>query len=267
MSKKDHAARERSDEGAEMDIAGGSDPARRTAGQHARAVVERLRLRTLAALGVLAVATALLGRTFGLKDVRFLGSEVALLATIFVVWRYVLPLLARRDRGATGEEEVGTLLEELPRERWRVIHDATLGRGNVDHIVIGPPGVFTIETKSRPEPVQVRNVHGAILRQAHAQRRAIEQVAGVRVEPLVVFSRAWVDRPLATRKGVRIVPARMLVGYLSKRQPMLPAQGIEFVSARIGTALAEHASAQRGGAVVGRPGAGSSRTGGRATLR
>ena len=34
------------------------------------------------------------------------------------------------------------------------------------------------------------------------------------VEPLIVFSRAWVDRPLARRKGVRVLPARMLLGYL-----------------------------------------------------
>ncbi len=54
--------------------------------------------------------TALLGRTFGLHDVRFLGSEVALLAAIFVVSRYVLPLVERHDRGATGEEQVGSLL-------------------------------------------------------------------------------------------------------------------------------------------------------------
>ena len=249
-----------------MDIAG-SDPTRRTAGQHARAVVERLRLRTLAALGVLAVATALLGRTFGLRDVRFLGSEVALLATIFVVWRYVLPLVARRDRGATGEEEVGGLLEELPGEQWRVIHDASLGRGNVDHILIGPAGVFTVETKSRSEPVRVRRVHGATLRQAHAQQKAIERVSGVRVEPLIVFSRAWVDRPLAMRKGVRVVPARMLLGYLAKRDATLSAQEVERVRGRVAAALAEHASARRGGRIARRPGTGAPRSGGRATLR
>jgi Nuclease-related domain len=250
-----------------MDI-GPTDPSRRTAGQHARAVVERLRLRTLAALGVLAVATALLGRTFGLRDVRFLGSEVALLALIFVVWRYVLPLLARRDRGATGEEEVGSLLDQLPGERWRVIHDASLGRGNVDHILIGPAGVFTVETKSRPDPVRVRRVHGATLRQAHAQQRAIEAVAGVRVEPLIVFSRAWVDRPLATRKGVRVVPARMLLGYLAKREPSLSAQEIERVRARVTAALAAHARARRGsGGIVRWSGERSSRARRRATLR
>ena len=91
-----------------------------------------------------------------------------------------------------------------------MIHDASLGRGNVDHILIGPPGVFTIETKSHPGPVRVARVHGATLSQAQAQRRAIERVTGVEVEPLIVFSRAWVDRPMARRKGVRVVPARML---------------------------------------------------------
>ena len=131
------------------------DPIARTPGQYARATWRRLRMRSIVALGVLATATALLGRSFGLKDPRFLAAEVALLVTMFVISRYVLPLVERRERGALAEEHVGGLLDQLPRDRWRVIHDATLGRGNVDHIVIGPPGVFTIETKSHPGPVRV----------------------------------------------------------------------------------------------------------------
>ena len=107
----------------------GSDPTGRTAGQYARATVMRLRMRTLVTLGVLAVATALLGRTFGLHDVRFLGSEVALLVSMFVISRYVLPLVERHDRGASAEEHVGGLLDELAGGEWRVIHDATLGTG------------------------------------------------------------------------------------------------------------------------------------------
>jgi Nuclease-related domain len=229
-----------------MDIAG-TDPTSRTAGQHARAVVERLRLRTLMTLGVLAVATALLGRTFGLHDVRFLGSEVALLASIFVIWRYVLPLVERRDRGAQGEEEVGRLLAELPGEQWRVIHDATLGRGNMDHILIGPPGAFTVETKSHPGPVRVGRVHGATLRQARAQRKTIEDITGVSVEPLLVFSRAWVDRPLARRKGVRVIPARMLLTYLAKRPATLSGDDVEQAHRLVAAALAEYDAGARSG--------------------
>jgi Nuclease-related domain len=216
-----------------------SDPAGRTAGQYARATVRRLRMRTLVALGVLAVATAGLGRAFGLHDVLFLASEVALLVSMFVIQRYVLPLVERRDRGAQGEEHVGGLLEELSDCGWRVIHDATLGRGNVDHILIGPAGVFTVETKSHPGPVRVGRVHGATLSQAHAQRSAIERVTGLEVEPLIVFSRAWVDRPMARRKGVRVVPARMLLGYLSKLPEKLSQSEIEQARAKVAEALVD----------------------------
>ncbi len=217
-----------------------TDPTRRTAGQYARATVRRLRLRTLVTLGVLAVATALLGRTFGLHDVRFLGSEIALLASMFVISRYVMPLVERRDRGAVGEEQVGELLDPMSERGWRVIHDASLGRGNVDHILIGPPGIFTIETKSHPGPVRVARVHGGTLSQAQAQRQAIERVTGVDVEPLLVFSRAWVDRPMARRKGVRIVPARMLVRYLGKLHATLSPREIERAHALVAQALLAH---------------------------
>jgi Nuclease-related domain len=217
-----------------------TDPTRRTAGQYARATVTRLRLRTLVTLGVLAVATALLGRTFGLHSAAFLASEIALLASMFVISRYVMPLVERRDRGATGEEHVGSLLEQMPDRGWRVIHDASLGKGNVDHILIGPSGIFTIETKSHPGPVRVARLHGATLSQAQAQRRAIERVTGVEVEPLVVFSRAWVDRPMARRKGVRVVPARMLVRYLAKLPAKLTPQEIEQARGLVARALLEH---------------------------
>ncbi len=52
-------------------------------------------------------------------------------------------------RGAIGEQLVGRQLDQLPSRRWAVVHDLTIGsRGaNLDHLVIGPPGVFTINTK------------------------------------------------------------------------------------------------------------------------
>jgi hypothetical protein len=228
------------------------DPTARAPGQHTRAIVRRLRLRTLVALGVLAVATALLGRTFGLRDVRFLASEVGLLVAMFVVLRYVMPLVERHDRGATGEEQVGSLLSDLEGRGWHAIHDASLGNGNVDHILIGPAGVFTVETKSHPGPVRVARIHGATIAQAQAQQRAIARVTGVQVEPLVVYSRAWIDRPLARRKGVRVLPARMLPGYLARRQAMLSPEQVEHAQARVAAALREHrgrgSHRRRGGA-------------------
>jgi Nuclease-related domain len=216
------------------------DPSARAPGQHAREIVIRLRLRTLVALGVLAVATALLGRAFGLRNIGFLASEVGLLAAMFVVLRYILPLVERHDRGAAGEEQVGKLLDGLVREEgWHVLHDASLGHGNVDHILLGPAGVFTVETKSHPGPVRVGRVHGSTLGQAQAQRRAIEVVTGLPVEPLIVYSRAWVDRPLARRRGVRVLPARMLAGYLERRRPALSATQVSRAHEQIVETLAQ----------------------------
>jgi hypothetical protein len=215
------------------------DPAARMPGQHARATFLRLRLRTLVTLGVLAVVTTVLGRVFGLHDPLFIGSELALLVTMFFVSRYVLPLVDRHDRGAAGEEHVGGVLDELSGEGWSVIHDASFGRGNVDHIVLGGAGVFTVETKSRPDPVRVRTIHGAVLRQAQSQRETLEQITDERVEPLLVFSRAWVDKPLARRRGVRVLPARMLLAYLRRHDQVLTPTQVERAHERIVAALAE----------------------------
>ncbi len=215
------------------------DPAARLPGQYARSRFLRLSLRTLAILGVLAVVTSVLGRTLGLRSPLFIGSELALLITMFVVVRYVLPLVDRHDRGAAGEEHVGGLLDELAAGDWSVIHDASFGHGNVDHIAVGVAGVFSVETKSHPGPVRVRTIHGGVLRQAQEQRETLEEIAGERVEPLLVYSRAWVDKPLARRRGVRVMPARMLLGYLARHRHTLTPEQVEQVRARILAALAE----------------------------
>lgn len=226
---------------------GPSDPVRRLPGQHARATVLRLRLRTLVTLGVLAVVTSALGREFGLHSALFVGSELALLTSMFVVSRYVLPLVERRDRGATGEEHVGGLLEGLAGEGFGVIHDASFDHGNVDHIVLGAAGLFAVETKSHPGPVRVRSIHGSVLRQAQEEREALERVAGVRVEALLVFSRAWVDRPLARRRGVRVLPARMLLSYLRRHKDVLTPEQVVQARERIVAALAAREQATRSG--------------------
>jgi len=227
----------------------GYDPTARAPGEHSRGIVQRLRLRTLVGLGVLAVATALLGRGFGWHNPVFMGSDVVVLLAILAIYRWVLPLVDRHDRGAAGEERVGGLLEGLSEGRggaWHVIHDANLGHGNVDHIAIGPAGVFTVETKSHPGPVRVGRVHGAILAQAQAERRLVEQATGVSVEPLVVYSRAWVDRPLAKRKGVRVMPAAMLVEHLRRQPARLSSVEVERAQRRLARALRQAHSGRWG---------------------
>jgi hypothetical protein len=59
-------------------------------------------------------------------------------------------------RGAEGEEEVARRLKGLP-DPWLALHDLPIGtrNANVDHLVIGPGGVFTMNTKNLSGPVRV----------------------------------------------------------------------------------------------------------------
>lgn len=50
-------------------------------------------------------------------------------------------------KGAVGEAVVGYVLEKFP-EDYRVIHDLTTPFGNIDHVVVGPSGVYIIDTKN-----------------------------------------------------------------------------------------------------------------------
>jgi hypothetical protein len=57
--------------------------------------------------------------------------------------------IAKWGRGAAGERRTARVLRPLIREGWTVAHDVPLSRGNLDHVLVGPPGVFLLETKFR----------------------------------------------------------------------------------------------------------------------
>ena len=54
---------------------------------------------------------------------------------------------ARLRKGTLGEAAVGLILEGLP-DSYIVFNDPGKRRGNIDHIVIGPTGIFVIDTKN-----------------------------------------------------------------------------------------------------------------------
>ena len=56
------------------------------------------------------------------------------------------------QQGAAGEEAVGRRFERLIREGFAVLHDRRKpgSRWNIDHIVVGPQGVYVIDAKGPP---------------------------------------------------------------------------------------------------------------------
>ncbi|MDD5750925.1 MAG: nuclease-related domain-containing protein [Candidatus Peribacteraceae bacterium] len=78
------------------------------------------------------------------------GSSIIFgIVCLFVGMRIIRNVRALRnyDLGLIGERYVAERLEELRANGYHIIHDIPCGRMNIDHVLVGPAGVFTIETK------------------------------------------------------------------------------------------------------------------------
>ncbi|MGI8616984.1 MAG: nuclease-related domain-containing protein [Actinomycetota bacterium] len=86
-------------------------------------------------------ATLLGPRTGGLRAAEPVRSRFARLVG--------LQQNDRTMRGANGERVTGWWLGRLP-DGWHSFHDVPIGEldANIDHLVVGPAGVFTINTKN-----------------------------------------------------------------------------------------------------------------------
>jgi hypothetical protein len=110
-------------------------------------------------------------------------------------------------KGEVEEESVGALLDALP-DSFFVIDDFRTKKGTVDHIVVGPKGILTIETKSNPGVVTkdgeklLRDGHPFekdSIKQAWAQGYSVRDliaekgVCTLRPQPVIVFTNADVQ--------------------------------------------------------------------------
>jgi hypothetical protein len=81
---------------------------------------------------------------------------IAVVVSVFCAYRLwkVISLRRRIRLGFEGERHVGEVLNQLMLVGYRVFHDFLITDKprtirNIDHIVIGPNGVFAVETKTR----------------------------------------------------------------------------------------------------------------------
>ena len=204
----------------------------RRAGQHARSTAKRLKVRYLAYVAVLLAAGAMALAAFGFASFEFLLVEVVVIVTLSLIDRIAVPKVERWSRGAKGEEDIGRALEALG-DRWAVLHDVNTGRGNIDHVVIGPGGLFTVETKSHRGRIRVDDIDERMLRQAWAQNKWLEEVSGQRVEAVLAFSAAYLDRPLSRRRGVLVMPGRLLARHLTGRDTLLSPDDVGAIQLRV----------------------------------
>src|ERR1051326_331627 len=105
----------------------------------------------------------------------------AILFTILsAIWfMRLFPIARRFNRGERGERHVADVLEELRSNGYRPIHDIVGDGFNVDHVLVGPRGVFAIETKYRSGngEITVRN-EGVFVGDRLEEKDSLKQARG-----------------------------------------------------------------------------------------
>lgn len=179
-----------------------------------------------------------------LKPSPVIFTVAALLVCSFAAWRIwrVMPTMRALRQAREGEQAVGQFLERLRADGYHIFHDLIGENFNIDHVLVGPAGVFTVETKTWSKPVRGQTeiqFDGERIRvagrepdrdpvvQAKAQanwiRRLLNETAGRSpfVKPVIVFpgwyvanskgsfSELWVLEPKALPTFLANEPARM----------------------------------------------------------
>ena len=79
--------------------------------------------------------------------------------------------------GLTGESTVAESLSRFP-DHFHIIHDITTPFGNIDHVVVGPTGVFIIDTKNWRGIVQADGKGELLLNGKSTAKSSISQFTG-----------------------------------------------------------------------------------------
>jgi hypothetical protein len=137
-------------------------------------------------------------------------------------------------RGAAGERRTAQLLGSLERHGWAVLHDLAVpgSQANLDHLVIGPGGVFVIDSKQYRGRLQLdpsgrlwhgRYPLGPTLRAVSFEAdRAAQVLADPQVVvPIVAVHGAQVPWGKVLMDGVPVVSARRLPGMLRQLPAVL----------------------------------------------
>ena len=140
------------------------------------------------------------------------------------------------QKGAAGEKAVARILSRLPDE-YRVVNDVRTSAGNLDHVVIGPTGVFVVETKNwrgiiaadgkgeltwNGKPLKTAYVNKFIGRMMGTKDRVEVLAPGMNLffQAVMVFTSAWVEAKFGTTGRAHCIRDSQLPKYIIDNKPL-----------------------------------------------
>jgi hypothetical protein len=158
--------------------------------------------------------------------------------------------------GIWGERYVGQVLEDTCRQRgYRVLHDlpSSTGDFNVDHVLVGPEGVFAVETKHYARPTAgdrtivydgqkltipgvtpERDLLGQVRGAAAYVRDVLRRTTGrdVRVRPVLIFA-GWYVEQKRRNPEVWVLNEKHLPAWLDHEEPRLSPEDVALYADRL----------------------------------
>ena len=182
-----------------------------------------------------------------------LFTLVAAATALFAAWRVIRlrPRLKALSLGIEGERAVGQYLERLREQGYVVFHDLVGADFNIDHVLIGRAGVFTVETKtwSKPTGADARVsfdgeqlwVAGAApsrdpIKQARAQaawlQRTLAESTGktLRTFPVVLFPGWFVEQAPGSTKDLWVLEPKALPAFLERAPEHLSPEDVRLAA-------------------------------------
>jgi hypothetical protein len=156
-------------------------------------------------------------------------------------------------QGRDGERAIGQYMELLMERGYRVFHDIIGNHFNVGHVLIGPAGVFSIETKTISKPIDGpsdivydgemviingfspdRNPIVQAKAQANWLREFIKESTGkaVKVRPVVLYP-GWFTGKHPKGAEVWVLNPKNLPAFLAHEDPSLSPEDVKLVSYHI----------------------------------
>ncbi len=179
----------------------------------------------------------------------------------FSIWKSkkVIKQVRLINRGLAAEKTVGQFLEQFRAQGYKVIHDIPVKTGgttfNIDHLLIGPKGIFTIETKYRKKPLRGEckvkydgtqiSINGQPpdrdpIAQALGQAAWIREylknctaLAFVPVTPLVVFPGWYVDYLQAGNAKVKVTNEQLIWPCIQSSPHQLEPNDAKLIESRL----------------------------------
>src|SRR3954468_1563377 len=168
-----------------------------------------------------------------------------------IVFRRLLRQCIQLNRGERGELRVAEVLDDLRTYAYRPFHDVVRDGFNVDHIVVGPGGVFAIETKFRSGAGEItfRNGQGLFIGGFPEEKDSLSQARGnaaevnriirenchidIWVKPVVVFVGDWRIKNDWRSTDARVFTPDRLADHIVNQQPSLTRREIELIASHL----------------------------------